>query len=202
MIESDLSRPVSDWLVARGFTPYAEVGFPYDARVVDLIGRKDDELIAIELKQCLTRAVIHQTYLCDLITDQRFAAVGTRPNSIGIDICRRRGIGLLSVRNGVVNLILNPQPSPFVGEHNSIRLDWQRRVHKVLDQMEPHGIAGMPCRKGVGPAQDCFDRVQEYLKSNADATWKLIFANVPNHYVSAKSMCSAMKAVSEGRTTR
>lgn len=199
MLESDLSQPVSDWLVSHGFTPYAEVGFPYDARVIDLVGRKDEELMAVELKRCLTRAVILQTYLCDLITDQRYAAVGTRPSQTGIEICRKRGIGLLSVRDGHVNLILNPRPSAAVQGRDFIRQDWHQKVHRILDQMEPHGIAGMPCRKGVGPAQECYDRVREYLNANAGATWREIFANVNNHYVSAKSMCSAMKAVADGR---
>lgn len=200
MLECDLSKPVSDWLLARGYTPYAEVGFPYDARVIDLVGRKGSDLIAVELKRCLTRTVIHQTYLCDLITDHRYAAVGTRPSKVGVEICRKQGIGLLSVRDGVVSLILNPRPSQAVRGHDSIRVDWHSKVHRILDQMEPHGVAGMPCRKGVGPAQECYDRVQEYLTSNAAATWREIFANVHNHYVSAKSMCSAMKAVAEGRT--
>lgn len=200
MLECDLSKPVSDWLVSRGFTPYAEVGLPYDTRVIDLVGRKGDELIAVELKRCLTRTVIHQTYICDLFTDQRYAAVGTRPNENGTAICRRHGIGLLSIRDGQVNVILNPRPSEAVAGSDSIRQNWQQRLIAALDQMEPFGIAGMPCRKGIGPAQECYDRVQEYLKTNAAATWKEIFANVNNHYVSAKSMCGAMKAVAEART--
>lgn len=203
MLESDLSKPISDWLVARGYTPYAEVPVPYwGPRVIDLVGRKGAELIAVELKRSLTRSVIHQTYLCDLFTDQRYAAVGTRPSQAGIDLCRKQGIGLLSVRNGAVSLVLNPRPSGFAtGERDSIRQDWAKKMNALLDNAEPNGIAGMPCRKGVGPAQECYDRVQGYLETNADATWKTIFANVRNHYSSANSMCSAMKAVAEGRIT-
>lgn len=203
MLESDLSQPVSDWLVSRDFTPYAEVSVPYyGPRVIDLVGRRGCELIAVELKRSLTRAVIHQTYICDLFTDERYAAVGTKPNEAGINMCRKSGIGLLSVRGGAVNVILNPRPSGFAtGERDFIRQDWARKIHAQLDHAEPFGIAGMPCRKGVGPAQECYDRVQEYLKANTAATWKEIFANVRNHYVSAKSMCSAMKVVAEGRRT-
>lgn len=122
MLESDLSQPVSDWLVSRGFTPYAEVPVPYwGPRVTDLVGRKGTELIAVELKRSLTRTVIHQTYICDLITDQRHAAVGTRPSQTGIDLCRKQGIGLLSVRNGVVSVILNPRASGFAtGERDTM----------------------------------------------------------------------------------
>lgn len=201
MLESDLSEPVSDWLVARGFTPYAEVPVPYwGPRVIDLVGRNGSELIAVELKRCLTRSVIHQTYICDLITDQRYAAVGTRPSQTGIALCRKQGIGLLSVRNGAVSVILNPRPSGFAtGERDAIRQDWAKKINAVLDHAEPFGIAGMPNRKGVGPAQECYNRVQEYLATNERASWRQIFANVRNHYVSPKSMCSAMKAVAEGR---
>lgn len=200
MLESDLSKPVCDWLTARGFTPYAEVEFPRDNRTIDLVARKDADLIAIELKRSLTRSVIRQAFLCDLITDQRYAAVATRPSQKGIDQCRRSGIGLLSVRDGVVNVILQPREVETIKEQSWIRNDYASNIHRILDRMEPNGIAGVPCRKGIGPAQECFDRVQTYLTQNSAATWSEIFANVSNHYVSARSMCGAMKAVAESRT--
>lgn len=201
MLESDLSQPVSDWLAERGFTPYAEVPVPYwGPRVIDFVGRKDSELIAVELKRSLTRAVVHQTYVCNLFTDQRYAAVGTKPNAAGVERCRKVGIGLLSVVNGVVNVILNPRASGFAtGERDLIRQDWVRKINDLLDHAEPFGVAGFPCRKGIGPAQECYDRVQVYLQTNAGASWQDIFTNVRNHYTSARSMCSAMRVVAEGR---
>lgn len=200
MLESDLSKPVSDWLTAKGFTPYAEVPFPTDgARTIDIVGRKGTELVAVEMKRSLTNAVIHQTYMCDLITDQRFAAVGTKPRQKAIERCRKVGIGLLSVREGVVNLILQPREIIAVAGQEWLRESYAKPVHATLDRMTPNGVGGVPCMKGVGPAQECYDRVQAYITAHPTSKWREIFADVPNHYDSYKNMYSAMKFVSKRR---
>ena len=100
-LESDLSEPISQWLISLGFTPYAEIPFPhYGPRTIDFIARKNSELIAVELKRTLTKEVIHQTYLSDLITPRRYAAVGTLPRAAGIQRCAELGLGLLSIIDG------------------------------------------------------------------------------------------------------
>jgi len=198
--ESDLSKPVSDWLISRGFVPYAEVPFPHDGpRTIDIVGRKDSDLITVELKRSLSRGVIHQTAVCDLITNQRYAAVGTRPSQKGIDRCRQLGIGLLSIRDSAVSVIVQPRSREEVEGQEWMRANYADRVHRSLDRMRPHGTGGVPCLKGVGPAQECYNRVQQYLNARPNARWREIFENVHNHYASHVSMCSAMKAVADGR---
>jgi len=199
VLESDLSKPVSDWLAAKGYVPYAEVAFPRDsARTIDIVARKDNELILVELKVSLTPSVISQTFMCDLITSQRYAAVGTRPTRKGIDRCRQVGIGLLSVRDGRVNVLLHPQITDDMGQ-GWVREDYSRLIHETLDRMTPNGIGGVPCMKGVGPAQECYDRVQAYKAGHPKATWREIFANVSNHYSSYANMYSGMRFVAERR---
>lgn len=200
-MESDLSKPVSDWLTAQGFTPYAEVQFPGDHRGnIDLIGKRGTEVIAVELKRSLTRSVVHQAYMCGLITDQRYAAVGTRPSKAGVAQCRKVGIGLLSVRNGVVDVVTSPSQEGALGAF--AYPSYLSTLYKILDRMKPHGVGGVPCMKGVGPAQDCYNRVQSYLEVFPEATWRQIFNGVHNHYGSPSSMCGAMRVVAERRRER
>jgi hypothetical protein len=197
MLERDLSQPVSDWMSGMGFTPYAEVPFPMDGFPVDLIGRCDDELLTVELKRSLTERVIQQAAMCDLITDRRYAAVGTKPKAAGVERCRKLGIGLLSVVGGVVAVLVEPREI-----HPStawIRDTYRAAVLKSLDVMTPNGTGGVPCMKGIGPAQECYDRVQIYRAAHPFAAWREIFREVPNHYNDYKSMCGAMRIVGERR---
>lgn len=200
-MESDLSQPVSDWLIAKGFTPYAEVPFPHDGpRQIDLVGRNGVDLITVELKCSLTAGVIHQTCICDLITDRRYAAIASRPKAAGVERCQKVGIGLLSVNAGVVNEILAPQDRHY--ETGWVRTSYVTEIHKTLDRLQPNGVGGLPCMKGVGPAQECYDRVQIFLASNPQARWREIYQQVPNHYGSALSMCNAMRTVIDTRRAR
>jgi hypothetical protein len=196
-VESDLSRPVSEWMISLGYKPYAEVPWPTDNRPIDLVGRKGTELLTVELKVSLTKKLIHQAYMCDLITDKRFAAIGTKPKTKGIEECRRLGIGLLSVTDNQVVVILEPRETQPATTW--VRNSYAEAVHKNLDVMTPNGVGGLPCRKGEGPAQECYERVQAYLALNPHARWKEIFGAVHNHYGSPNSMCGAMQTVAKNR---
>ena len=198
MNEADLSAPVSAWMIAQGYTPYAEVFFPHCNRMIDLVGRNNARsLIVIELKRSLTQGVIHQAYAADLITNQNYAAVGTTPTRKGIEECAKLGIGLLKVQAGRVEPILTPS-------EKLLRVDWARtnyenEMHKNLDVHTPHGIGGLPARKGEGPAQDCYDRIALWREKNQRAKWKDIYREVPHHYCSLASLRSAMRIVEERR---
>jgi len=200
MLETDLSQPVSLWLTSLGFTPYAEIPFPhYCPRTIDIIARKDSELIAVELKRTLTKDVIHQTYLCDLITPRRYAAVATVPRAAGIERCAQLGVGLLSVINGCVTVILEPKERPNIDHSEN---HYPAAIHKALDQMIPNGLAGRPCRKGEGPAQDCYDRVADYRLQHPTASWKQIFGALTTHYNDHRSLASSMRIVQKTRAKR
>jgi hypothetical protein len=189
-MESDLSQPVSDWMKAQGFTPYAEVSLPWRANAVDLIGRRGDELVAVELKRSLTSYVMHQAYRCNSFTPLCYAAVGTKPKAAGLERCRKLGIGLLCVAEGRADVAVEPD-YPFDAPNEG----YVRRVHAMLDRMTPGGLGGVPCMKGTGPAQECYERVRAYRADNPRARWREVFEAVPNHYLDYKSLCGAMRIV-------
>lgn len=200
-MERDLSQPVSEWLITKGFTPYAEVPFPSDGpRQIDLVGRNGTDLITVELKCSLTNSVIDQTVVCDLITDKRYAAVATRPKVAGVERCRKLGIGLLSVSAGVIDEILTPKE--MLHQAGWVRVRYSTELHKTLNRMEPNGVGGVPTMRGIGPAQECYDRVQAFLADNPTTKWREIYQRIPSHYGSALSMCGAMRTVQKTRAKR
>jgi hypothetical protein len=185
-MESDLSKPVSDWLTSMGYTVYVEVPMPHSASHIDIVGRKDHETICVELKSSLSKGVIHQAFRCQLLTFKVYAVVARTPRNL--DRAKERGIGVILVKEGL-NILLEPTVTKY---SDTLHEPSIARLHNYLDHMEPGGIGGKPNLKGVGPAKDCGRRVTEYLTANPNAKWKDIYANVSNHYASANSMRSAM----------
>ncbi len=181
--ESDLYQPIKDWLEKQGFRVYAEVMFQYST--IDVVGRKGDEIISVELKRSLSQSVVRQAMLAGNFSDSAYAAVPTNPRSL--EFPKRIGIGVLQVRDhGRVVTLLEPTRSKPLGQHKANLL-------KMMDEGWEWGdLGGVPNIKGEGPARDCMKRVEEYRAIHPKATWKDIFANVPNHYHSYKSMYGAL----------
>ncbi|MCK5608364.1 hypothetical protein KAR91_41160, partial [Candidatus Pacearchaeota archaeon] len=115
MRESDLAAPVADWLESQGFVVYSEVGLR------DMVGMNDKEdLIIVELKLYATTdnsrkrnkrqatSVLHQAYRSNIYTPQVYAAVATKPRKKSIERFKKYGVGLLSVIDNKINIILEP----------------------------------------------------------------------------------------------
>ena len=188
-MEADLSKPVSDWLTAMGYTVYAEVPLPHSASHIDIVGRKDKDIICVELKTYLSNKVIHQTFRTSLVTSKVYAAVARKPQPSRLEKAKERGIGVIVIKEGL-NIMLEPSNTLF--ERHEPYEPAIPLIHNYLDHMVVGGIGGKPNLKGVGPAKECGRRVIEYLKTHPNAKWKEIYQNVPNHYASAVSMYGAM----------
>ncbi len=190
--ESDLSAPVSRWLEGRGYTVYAEV--PHYSSAIDLVGWRGDELVAVELKLTLSHKVRYQAMLAQTCCDQCYVAVGTKPRRSSLEACREVGLGVLSLRRGLV--ILVAPNSRWLNEGA------KRRMLEQLETLEPGGIGGRACELGVGPAQELETAIAEFKKKHPRATFKEMFRAIPNHYASASSMYVAMRLVRERRAYR
>lgn len=180
--EIALSAPVSAWLEAQGYTVYSEVPLGYGYRMADLVGKRGQEYCAVELKAAFNWKLFCQGRHLQMATAQAWVAVGTVPQLRSIEICRKQGLGLLSVQGQAVTVLLEPRDTGQTFRTFTEALD-QRLAH-----MSPGGQAGRPTLKGEGPAQDVARRVAAYRKSRPGADWKEIFAKVSNHYANAKSM--------------
>jgi hypothetical protein len=204
-VESELSKPVSDWLRNMNYVVWSEV--PYYCSKIDLVGRKCNaerkcnktvHLIGVELKLKWSKSLFHQCYCRQPAVDAVYAATPISPSDKTIDKFKKFGIGMLLVSDVAVSVVSFPQQTNrHAIEH------YQDKINYHLDHMDSNDIAndvaGKPCIKNEGPAIDCEMRVSEYKKLNPDANWKDIHKCVPNHYSSHLSMASAMRFAEKKR---
>lgn len=199
--ETNLAKPVADWMRARGYTVYAEILCL--SRCVDFIGLRNSDILCIELKCSLTtkqskRArhytspVLYQARSCQIITPDVYVAVATNPRTSSIDICKENGVGVLVVQSKekVVEII-----SPYKRVEPLAYL--QKEVKAQCIAIGPSDDAGKPQQIGEGPAQDCQKRIDEYRKKHPKSTWAELYLNVPNHYCSMNSFYGAMRMARE-----
>jgi hypothetical protein len=181
MKEIDLYPPIKTWLQERLFTVYPEVSFVH--RTVDVIGIGAEIVVGIEMKLCLSRKLLTQASILPLACHRAYVAVASKPRSI--EYARTMGIGVLRIVGTNVEMLLESK------EHEPHEYR-EKRLRNLCSRMSTEGMGGAPCLDGIGPAQDCKRRVDEYRKTNSKASWVNVYENVPNHYANAKSMANAL----------
>ena len=131
--ESELYRPVRDWLIARGHQVHVEI---FDA---DIVALKDGLMTAVELKSSVSNGLMLQLHHRAAWADYVFAAVAVCPKRT--DQLRYCGYGLLLVSGGKVRQICMAREQP-----------WRRvlarryRLKRLMGRhpaME-HEVAGLP----------------------------------------------------------
>lgn len=133
--ETDLYRPIKTLLEGQGFVVKAEIG---DADVVALRG--DEPPVIVELKTNFSLALFHQAIERQKLTDAVYVATARREakgfaaalkaNRV---LCRRLGLGLITVRlrDGFTEIHCDPAPfRPVVATRRKTRLlrEFARRV--------------------------------------------------------------------------
>lgn len=112
--ETDLYAPVKSWLEQAGYEVKAEIG------PADVVALRDDEApVIVELKAGFSLTLLQQAVARQAITDVVYVAVprwagkaGWRAFKGNIDLCKRLGLGVLSVRlkDGFVQVHIDPAP--------------------------------------------------------------------------------------------
>lgn len=100
MQESDLYGPVKTFLEAQGYTVKGEVG------ALDVLAcRGDEPPVVVELKTGFSLTLLHQAVARQALTDLVYVAVPYRAGKVAaralrdnVGLCRRLGLGVLSVR--------------------------------------------------------------------------------------------------------
>lgn len=113
-LEAQLVEPVRAWMETTGYRVGAEV--PILARRADLVGMRDDALVAVELKLRAWREALRQAVAYQLAADRAWVAM---PLAAASSAYRHRwrfeaeGVGLLAVDDrGTVRAPIAAQPSP------------------------------------------------------------------------------------------
>ena len=112
--ETDLYLPVKAWLKGLGFEVKSEVG------PADVVGVRDgEEPVVVELKTGFSLTLLQQAVARQAVTDRVYVAVprwsgkaGWRAFKGNISLCKRLGLGVLSVRlaEGAVQVHCDPVP--------------------------------------------------------------------------------------------
>lgn len=116
MRESDLYAPVKAFLEAQGYAVKGEVG------AVDVLARRGDEPpLVVELKTGFSLTLLHQAVARQTVTDLVYVAVPQRAGKIAaralrdnVGLCRRLGLGVLSVRLSDGLVTAHADPGPYV----------------------------------------------------------------------------------------
>lgn len=115
MRETELYPPVKAYLEGQGYEVKAEVG------PADLVAcRGGDEPLVVELKTGFSLTLVHQAVARQAITDVVYIAVPRgrgRPFQVSLGnmktLCRRLGLGLITVRMADALVEVHCDPAPF-----------------------------------------------------------------------------------------
>ncbi len=110
--ETDLYPPVKAWLEGQGYQVKGEIGA---ADVVAMRG--NDEPMIVELKRAFSLALLHQAVARLAVTDQVYVCVERPKNwkalQANVKLCRRLGIGVITVRVRDGFLEVHAAPGPY-----------------------------------------------------------------------------------------
>lgn len=117
--ETELYAPVKAYFMARGYAVKGEVGAA-DLVAVSRSDPEGAEPIIVELKTSFTLSLFHQAITRQSMTDQVYIAVPHKAGKIGLRavrknkmLCRRLGIGLMTVRVEEGRVVVHCEPAPF-----------------------------------------------------------------------------------------
>ncbi len=114
--ETDLHRPVADYLIDQGYTVRSEV------HNCDIAAVKGDDLVIVELKLALNLPLVAQAAMRQKVTDSVYIAIPRPPNKnkwlrrnkAAMSLLRRLEIGVILVsltnRKPLVEVITHPEP--------------------------------------------------------------------------------------------
>ena len=132
MKEADLYPPIKAYLEGQGYEVKAEIG------ACDVMARRGVEpAVIVEMKTSFSLSLVMQGVARQGMFDDVYLAVPLGPKGWGpryrdiIALCRRLGLGLLAVRDQIVEAHLDP--APYVPRKNTLRAgrllrEFDRRV--------------------------------------------------------------------------
>ena len=130
--ETDLYEPVKTFLEGQGYCVKGEIG------AVDVVAMRGDEPpVLVELKLAFSLTLVHQGIARQAVSDLVYLAIPKPPKAKALKdnlaLCRRLGLGLLTVRlrDGYVEPLADPAPfTPRKSPKRTARLlrEFARRV--------------------------------------------------------------------------
>lgn len=142
--EADLYPPVKAYLQRQGYDVKGEVG------AADVVGRRGDDLVIVELKTGFSLALFHQGVDRLAVTDHVYLAVPaggkTKALKANVKLARRAGLGVLTVRlrDGLVEVLADP--GPYATRQSKKK---KTRLLRAFDRLQGDPNAGGATRHGL-----------------------------------------------------
>ncbi len=142
--EADLYPPVKAYLQRQGYDVKGEVG------AADVVGRRGDDLVIVELKTGFSLALFHQGVDRLAVTDHVYLAVPaggkTKALKANVKLARRAGLGVLTVRlrDGLVEVLADP--GPYAARQSKKK---KTRLLRAFDRLRGDPNAGGATRHGL-----------------------------------------------------
>ncbi|MDO6591280.1 hypothetical protein DS901_00530 [Loktanella sp. D2R18] len=142
--EADLYPPIKAYLQRQGYDVKGEVG------AADVVGRRGDALIVVELKLGFSLALFHQGIERLVLTDDVYIAVpaGGRAKALkaNVNLARRAGLGVMTVRarDGFIEVLADP--GPYAARKSKKK---KTRLLRAFDRLQGDPNAGGATRHGI-----------------------------------------------------
>jgi hypothetical protein len=153
--ETDLYAPVKAWLEALGYKVKAEIG-PVDVMAV----RADGDPVVVELKAGFSLTLLQQAVARQAVTDNVYVAVprwagrsGWRAFKGNVGLCKRLGLGVLSVRLADGKVQVHADPSEFRPRKSKVRRD--RLLSEFARREGDPNLGGSQGQVMTAYKQDC-----------------------------------------------
>lgn len=142
--EADLYAPVKAFLTRAGWTVKGEVG------AADVVARRGDDLLVVELKLGFSLALFHQGIDRLALTDQVYLAVPAggraKAQKANVALARRLGLGVLAVRARDGHVEVLAEPGPYAPRKSKKK---KARLIKAFDRLDGDPNAGGATRHGL-----------------------------------------------------
>ncbi len=121
--ETDLYKPIKHFLEGQGYEVKGEIG------AVDVVACRGDEApVLVELKTAFSLSLFHQAVERLAVSDLIYVAVPHKPGKAfakalkrNISLCRRLGIGLLTIRLKDGSVFPHADPGPYRPRRSAVK---------------------------------------------------------------------------------
>lgn len=166
ILETDLYPPVKAHFQALGYEVKGEV------KEADVMAMKQGEApLIIELKTGFTLALLHQAVSRQSITDDVFVAVprwkgraGWKAFKANIGLCKRLGLGVISVNLAEQSVQVHNEPRPFKPRKNLKRT--VKTLKEFEDRIGDPNVGGTPGGARVTAYRQDAEKCRDYLIEN------------------------------------
>ena len=191
MKETELAKPVVQWLTDQHWDVYQEVQFNYGGGIADILAVKNNIMWIIETKTSMTFTVLEQA--SKWLSHYRSIAIPSAKRDTGRKfsylLADKVNVGIIEVNTRTFNgsyLVTEIEPAKLMREHNEYCRKFM--FPKLREEHKTFAEAGNNHGNRYTPYQGTINQVRNYIQKNPGCTIKEIFDELGRcHYSNTQS---------------